>query len=1153
MLAVAVLATFGMVAVQNANADCSITSTLRVGSVGVQVQCLQTIVGASADGKFGPLTKAAVMAWQSGHGLVADGVVGPLTRAALAGAPSSGGLPAGCTSTSGFSPTTGAPCNSGTGTGLPAGCTSTSGFSPTTGQSCSGGGAVVVTGVVTVSLASDNPAAGTLLIDDTTGVMQNATPVLKLNFANGTSSEVKVNTVKLTRTGIASDGDVNNVYLYDGATKLADMSSVSNKIFSFNNSGGLFTVPANSSRAIWVGVSMTADTAGANSVGFTVNSASDVVTTASTTGGSFPISGNLFQTAFITDLGYINLSSTTTFPATVNPSTVSQELWRFTATANAQKMAVKRIVLTMVGTISPGDLQDLTLTVAGVQVGATAQIGSDNKVVFDLSGAPYQILSGQNKVFVLNGIVAKGTGRAFKFTIRSTADFVSTDLNYNVDTAPLNAGAALTVVDPDADADGTNINNGTITVSRSTNSPTGNIVSGGLDVALARFDYKAAGEDIKVAYVRVNVNNSQGVTMNDGKLYFNGSQVGTTDDSVADVTVEVYSLGNTVIIPAGTTGVFEYRANVEQADGTDLTADGTVVVTLNAGSSGDAVGQTSLTNLTPASATGNTLTIKTGTLTATKNSAFADRTSTNPNGVKGATHVKVASFVVTAGSGEAVNITQMVVGDDGDNTSEDFGDNFQNLVLEHNGVSISSSANGTLSGTAGADFTFNISPTVTVAAGQQYVVDAYADILTGAAGFGTARTGLEFVSVSATGVNTSADASYSTVVDLQNVYIATSGALTLSLDSDTPAAAQYVMGSTDQTLAKFKFAASSSEDIDVSKIVVAMTGGVAATDDEASVRGDFGNYRLYKSTDLVNPVGTVASAGVAGTTSEDLDGLITFEGLSLRVPANGSVVLVLKADVSTYPNATSSNAAGDNGVVFSLQYDTNTELGAVVTAQGVGSGADLSTDAASADLSANSATVYRTKLTVAYASDSPNGSSSGMSGQVVAKYIVSNSANAGNFDATLELFGQSISSTIALTAEVDRNVKIYKDTITTGNLLATVEYDTHNTISCTPAATLACIDSGDSGDTTEDRFGATNANTTDGLTGARFVDVVIAAGSSKTIWVTADTQDATSDKSFTIQPISTDAATGVAWGDGITTTILHIDSLPLVPVKTLTY
>src|SRR3989344_5072338 len=107
---VAALAMFAFAFVSTANADCTITATLRVGSTGVQVQCLQTIVGATADGKFGPMTKAAVMAWQSGRGLVADGVVGPLTRAALMGAPQSG-LPAGCTSTSGFSPTTRMSCS----------------------------------------------------------------------------------------------------------------------------------------------------------------------------------------------------------------------------------------------------------------------------------------------------------------------------------------------------------------------------------------------------------------------------------------------------------------------------------------------------------------------------------------------------------------------------------------------------------------------------------------------------------------------------------------------------------------------------------------------------------------------------------------------------------------------------------------------------------------------------------------------------------------------------------------------------------------------------------------------------------------------------------------------------------------------------------
>src|SRR3989338_5182293 len=166
LVVVAVFAVVGAVAPSQAAADCTIFTTLRQGSAGLEVQCLQGIVGATADGKFGPLTKAAVMAWQAGRGLVADGVVGPLTRAALMGAPQSG-LPAGCTSTSGFSPTTGMSCSGGVSGGLPAGCVTASGFSATTGQACSGG-TVPQTGPVTASLASTNPAAGTLVAGQAT-------------------------------------------------------------------------------------------------------------------------------------------------------------------------------------------------------------------------------------------------------------------------------------------------------------------------------------------------------------------------------------------------------------------------------------------------------------------------------------------------------------------------------------------------------------------------------------------------------------------------------------------------------------------------------------------------------------------------------------------------------------------------------------------------------------------------------------------------------------------------------------------------------------------------------------------------------------------------------------------------------------------------
>lgn len=58
---------------------------IRQGASGASVAVIQRIVGADADGRFGPRTKAAVRAWQAAHGLVADGIVGPLTWAKMNG------------------------------------------------------------------------------------------------------------------------------------------------------------------------------------------------------------------------------------------------------------------------------------------------------------------------------------------------------------------------------------------------------------------------------------------------------------------------------------------------------------------------------------------------------------------------------------------------------------------------------------------------------------------------------------------------------------------------------------------------------------------------------------------------------------------------------------------------------------------------------------------------------------------------------------------------------------------------------------------------------------------------------------------------------------------------------------------------------------
>lgn len=246
-----VVAAFAFAMTVSASYDFGPT-TLKVGSSGDYVRTLQTFVGATADGAFGPMTKAKVMAWQASNGLVADGMFGNLSKAKAneagssfpAGCTSSSGyssitgqlcstvstLPAGCTSTAGYSPTTGASCSGTVVTTLPAGCSTTAGYSSTTGLSCSGVTVVAVSGtsgeIADINQLSQYNA-------EEIGSGSENTKVMGFDVEASNDGDITINTIKLTfdSTGnAAGDSDrlvdyLTDVYVYQGSTKIASMST----------------------------------------------------------------------------------------------------------------------------------------------------------------------------------------------------------------------------------------------------------------------------------------------------------------------------------------------------------------------------------------------------------------------------------------------------------------------------------------------------------------------------------------------------------------------------------------------------------------------------------------------------------------------------------------------------------------------------------------------------------------------------------------------------------------------------------------------------------------------------------------------------------------------------------------------------------------
>ena len=143
--------------------------------------------------------------------------------------------------------------------------------------------------------------------------------------------------------------------------------------------------------------------------------------------------------------------------------------------------------------------------------------------------------------------------------------------------------------------------------------------------------------------------------MDNVALYANGVQIGSTQ-TIASTSAKLYSLGSSLIIPAGQTVTLEIRGDVKY-NGTNMATSSSLQVSL-IGYTNNAQGSFAqqLTTVPASPIVGPTMTVKGAGLTLAINSAVS-----NYSTVANTSAQKLGSFIVQSSSAEAIRVTGLTV------------------------------------------------------------------------------------------------------------------------------------------------------------------------------------------------------------------------------------------------------------------------------------------------------------------------------------------------------------------------------------------------------------------------------------------------------------------------------------------------------------
>ncbi|MBI4138347.1 MAG: peptidoglycan-binding protein, partial [Candidatus Wildermuthbacteria bacterium] len=945
----------------SAPAACSgvtFSANLTVGSSGVAVKCLQALLNQSADTQvaatgagspgnesmyFGPATRAAVIKFQDKYAsevlapanlTAGTGFVGASTRAKLnmmltgaapiTPAPVSG-LPAGCTTTAGYSPTTGVKCDTVTVTppapvsGLPAGCTTTAGYSTTTGAKCdSTTTPAPTTGAYSVMAASSNPASGTL------GASSAYNTVVAVQVSGGNTGAT-VSSVTVERYGLSVDTQVDGVLVVDETGKRhGNVLTLADGKVTIPFTDNPIVVPAGGSAVIRVQTHIDS-TGSSGTIGFKV-------TEMSGTPAGLPVMGNLnTMTATTSTLGTltvdrVTVSSGADVNVDVNQTDYVLTKFRLTAGAN-EAIKVSRINLFQNGTAADADLINFELLDPNGNILATVAKASDKMVDFALAN-PYEIGKGLVRDLTVRVDVNGGTSRTGQLVVQN---------DYDVQVIGASTGLGiLPTAGPTTDTsfpvgDGANVNtlsvsSGTLTISKSSTSPSGTFGKGQSAITLATWDLAAQGEDIQIqrAAYEINGTSDDGDFVGTVRLTTDAGQTLHSIDAGTDELFDADGDGSDIVtlasyytIPAGTT--LKVKLVVDAAAGIDT---GETAI----GALGDiyykrVVSNTYATASDGALVAGNTLSASASTLTVTNNAALGNATV-----IEGGSNVLIGSYLLQTSSSEGVNVSSLNI--DATFAGAAAVGALSNMKLKKvDGTQI-----GSTIATPTASNTFTVSGQLNIAASDTVQVDVYVNMSTAASNGGTddtITTNVDADDISGVGaISGTTVTGPSAAVTGRVITAVEGGTIAVSIDSSSAASSSFLTpGLTGVEMGRVKLA-STVEDMKVQKLVLRTVNGA----------GNVANVKLL-GTGLSSDPSTSLTAGTATFTFAS--------GSEIMVPAYGSRVIT--AVVDTTPVGTL--AAADLGVLgFSTADVIGAGSGLTVQESLTGTAYIAATDAYSGDV-----------------------------------------------------------------------------------------------------------------------------------------------------------------------------------------------------------